>query len=135
MDELGRCYAPNPLRLRIRLVGIRQRQHVESLAPASILLRMSYLPCFTRMELLGAPTGQRSLTRLSGDTWIRMLGVCPIPEVIRNTRAWAHEVSAGRREVAASAYAYLLKQYKYADNDPRLIGALLEAVHNYFSAT
>ena len=103
--------------------------------PASILLRMSYLPCFTRMELLGAPTGQRSLTRLSGDTWIRMLGVCPIPEVIRNTRAWAHEVSAGRREVAASAYAYLLKQYKYADNDPRLIGALLEAVHNYFSAT
>jgi len=60
---------------------------------------------------------------------------CPIPEVIRNTRAWAHEVSAGRREVAASAYAYLLKQYKYADNDPRLIGALLEAVHNYFSAT
>jgi len=135
VDELGRCYAPNPLRLRIRLVGIRQRQHVESLAacvdPTTYELSSVFHPDGT---LRGSnwPTVAHAAQWGHLDPYVRG---CPIPEVIRNTRAWAHEVSAGRREVAASAYAYLLKQYKYADNDPRLIGALLEAVHNYFSAT
>jgi hypothetical protein len=60
---------------------------------------------------------------------------CPIADVIRGIRAWTNSVAAGRREIAASAYAYLLRQYKYSDNDPQLVSGLLQAVHNYFLAT
>jgi CheY-like chemotaxis protein len=60
---------------------------------------------------------------------------CPVADVVREIRAWTHVVAAGRREIAATAYAYLLRQYKYSDTDKALISALLEAVHNYFLAT
>ena len=60
---------------------------------------------------------------------------CPIPEVIRSIRDWTSQTAAGNREVAASAYAYLIRQYKYADNNSARISALLEAVHNLFLST
>lgn len=60
---------------------------------------------------------------------------CPFADVIRETRAWTMAVGAGKREISASAYSYLFRQYKYSDTDKRLIGALLEAIHNLFLST
>ncbi len=63
------------------------------------------------------------------------LADCPIETVIQNLRHWTISVAAGKREIAASAYSYLLRQYKYPDNDPQLINALLDGVFRYFSET
>lgn len=60
---------------------------------------------------------------------------CPIPESVRACREWAFKVGAGRREVAACAYTYLLRQLKYADTDKGRILALLEGVCALMSAT
>ncbi|WP_206364622.1 phosphotransferase [Sphingobium sp. LF-16] len=53
---------------------------------------------------------------------------CPIPEFIRACRAWSEKLMVGRRELAACAYSYLLRQLKYPDTDKDRILALLEGV-------
>lgn len=63
------------------------------------------------------------------------LGGCPIASFIRECREWATRVAAGNREVAASAYAYLLRQLKYTDTNKELASALLAGVKAYFDAT
>ncbi len=60
---------------------------------------------------------------------------CPDAELVRSIRAWTEQVATGRREVAAGAYAYLVRQLKYPDNNPALIIALLEGVHLYLMST
>ncbi len=69
-----------------------------------------------------------------GDLDLYLVG-CPNPALIREIRSWSDQVAAGRREVAASAYAYLIRQLKYPDNNPDLIMPLLEAVYLYFMST
>jgi CheY-like chemotaxis protein len=59
----------------------------------------------------------------------------PIPLFVRACRKWAEDRAAGRREVAASAYSYLLRQLKYCDTDKDRILALLQGVRAYMSAT
>lgn len=54
---------------------------------------------------------------------------CPIPEFIRACRAWSESLMVGRRELAACAYTYLLRQLKYSDTDKDRILALLDGVH------
>lgn len=54
---------------------------------------------------------------------------CPMPEFIRACRAWSENLMVGRRELAACAYSYLLRQLKYPDTDKDRILALLEGVH------
>lgn len=54
---------------------------------------------------------------------------CPVPEFIRACRAWSEKLMVGRRELAACAYSYLLRQLKYRDTDKDRILALLEGVH------
>lgn len=63
------------------------------------------------------------------------LADCPKPEFVRACRNWALRVAAGRREVAACAYTYLLRQLKYADTDKDRILALLEGVCASMKAT
>ncbi|MGZ2421233.1 phosphotransferase [Rhizobium laguerreae] len=63
------------------------------------------------------------------------LGNCPIPGFIRACREWSTTVAAGRREIAASAYTYLLRQLKYSDTDKERILALLEGVRAYMAST
>lgn len=59
----------------------------------------------------------------------------PIEPFIRSCREWAECTAAGKREVAATAYAYLLRQLKYPDtNKPRIL-ALMEGVRTYLAAT
>jgi CheY-like chemotaxis protein len=59
----------------------------------------------------------------------------PIPLFVRACRAWAEARAAGRREIAASAYSYLLRQLKYDDTDKGRILALLQGVRAYVATT
>lgn len=59
----------------------------------------------------------------------------PIPLFVRQCRAWARALAAGEREIAAAAYAYLLRQLKYDDTDKERIIALLEGVRAFRAGT
>ena len=58
-----------------------------------------------------------------------------MPEFIRTCREWAEEIAAGRREIAACAYTYLLRQLKYDDTNKARILALLEGARAMMAAT
>lgn len=59
----------------------------------------------------------------------------PIEPFIRSCRRWAESTAAGKREIAGTAYAYLLRQLKYPDtNKPRIL-ALMEGVRAYLAST
>ena len=60
---------------------------------------------------------------------------CPYERFVHVCRGWARQVGAGNREIAASAYAYLLRQLKYADTDKRLALSLLEGVVSFYDAS
>jgi CheY-like chemotaxis protein len=60
---------------------------------------------------------------------------CPAAQFIRACRKWFGRVSAGNREVAASAYAYLMRQLKYKDTNKELALALLEGVKAFYDET
>lgn len=57
---------------------------------------------------------------------------CPFSDFVRECRAWALRVGAGNRDVAASAYSYLVRQLKYDDTDKDLALALLEGVRSFY---
>ena len=60
---------------------------------------------------------------------------CPAAGFVSACRESALRVAAGQREVAASAYSYLVRQLKYPDTDKDLVLQLLEAVHAWFTST
>ena len=60
---------------------------------------------------------------------------CPFPRFLSECREWAVRAGAGRREVAASAYSYLLRQLKYDDTDKTLSLALLDGVLAFFDGS
>ncbi len=57
---------------------------------------------------------------------------CPYPDFVRECRRWALSVAAGNRDVAASAYSYLIRQLRYDDTDKELALALLEGVRCFY---
>ena len=59
----------------------------------------------------------------------------PIEEFIRACRDWAGRVSAGNRDVAASAYSYVVRQLKYSDTNHDLAFALLAGIKSFYKAT
>ena len=60
---------------------------------------------------------------------------CPAETFVRECRAWAGRAAAGNREVAVTAYAYLMRQLKYEDTDKVLALALLAGAKALFDAT
>ena len=60
---------------------------------------------------------------------------CPFPQFVRECRAWAVNVAAGNREVAASAYSYLVRQLKYGDTNKARALALLDGVRTYYDSS
>jgi hypothetical protein len=60
---------------------------------------------------------------------------CPVAEFVRECRAWASRVGAGQREIAASAYSYLVRQLKYQDTNKMVALALLDGVRRYYNQT
>jgi len=59
---------------------------------------------------------------------------CPAEEFVRECRRWANDVAAGPREIAASAYSYLIRQLKYDETNKELALALLDGVKTFFDA-
>lgn len=60
---------------------------------------------------------------------------CPFREFVRECRAWALRAAAGNREVAASAYSYLVRQLKYNDTNTDRALALLDGVRAFYDGT
>jgi CheY-like chemotaxis protein len=60
---------------------------------------------------------------------------CPCADFVRECRAWARRVAAGNREVAASAYAYLLRQLKYSDTNKQRSLDLLQGARQLLEST
>lgn len=60
---------------------------------------------------------------------------CPAEVFIRECRAWALRQAAGRREIAATAYSYLLRQLKYSDTNKDLALALLSGARAFYDKT
>ena len=60
---------------------------------------------------------------------------CPFPCFVQECRDWALRVGAGAREVAASAYSYLVRQLKYDDTDKDLALALLDGVRSFYDGS
>lgn len=56
---------------------------------------------------------------------------CPNPEFVQACRDWALDSAAGYREVAATAYSYLVRQLKYPDVNRDRALSLLEGVRRY----
>ena len=69
--------------------------------------------------------------KIWGDLDSYLVG-CPFGEFVRECRRWAFGVAAGRREVAACAYSYLVRQLKYGDTNKELAMALLDGVRNFY---
>jgi CheY-like chemotaxis protein len=65
----------------------------------------------------------------------RYLEGSPIPAFVRACREWATASAAGKREIAAAAYCYLLRQLKYPDTDKERIVALMEGARAMFAST
>lgn len=63
------------------------------------------------------------------------LDSCPFAEFVRECRAWALRSAAGNREVAASAYSYLVRQFKYDDTDKDRALALLDGVRSFYDGS
>lgn len=59
----------------------------------------------------------------------------PAEQFIIECRNWAHQAAAGKRECAASAYGYLLRQLKYEDTNKERVLALLMGVKKFYDAT
>lgn len=57
---------------------------------------------------------------------------CPYPQFVQECRAWALRVAAGNREVAAAAYSYVVKQFKYPDTNKDLALALLDGIRSFY---
>ncbi|WP_299541068.1 response regulator [uncultured Herbaspirillum sp.] len=57
---------------------------------------------------------------------------CPMPTFIRACREWAIRSAAGNREIAATAYSYLVRQLKYDETDRTRIFSLLGGVKAFF---
>lgn len=60
---------------------------------------------------------------------------CPFPEFVRECRAWALRAAAGNREIAASAYSYLVRQLKYDDTNKERALALLDGVRSFYDGS
>ena len=70
-----------------------------------------------------------------GNAWGNLevyLDSCPYAEFVQECRAWALRSAAGKREVAASAYSYLVRQLKYDDTDKDRAVALLDGVRSFY---
>lgn len=63
------------------------------------------------------------------------LAGCEAADFIRACRDWALRAAAGKREIAATACAYLVRQLKYPETDKELVLALLDGVRAYFEST
>jgi hypothetical protein len=101
-----------------------------SLDPVTLELSLLFHP--QRLDMGGWPSIEQA--RQWGSLEAYLEG-CTAAEFIRECRRWAARVSAGNREIAASAYSYLVRQLKYDDTKKDLALALLQGVKSFYDAT
>ena len=97
-----------------------------------VMLELSLLFHPQRLDMGGWPSIEQARQWGSLEAY---LDGCPAAEFIRECRGWAARVSAGNREIAASAYSYLVRQLKYDDTNKDLALALLQGVKSFYDAT
>ena len=102
-----------------------------SLDPITLELSLLFHP---KSPLRGGawPTHDQAASWGSLDKYLQE---CPAKHFVSECRAWAGRAAAGDREVAATAYAYLMRQLKYEDTDKALTLALLAGAKALFDAT
>ncbi len=101
-----------------------------SLDPVTLELSLLFHP--QGVDLGGWPSLDQARQWGSLDAYLEG---CPAAEFVRGCRELAGRVSAGNREVAASAYGYLIRQLKYEDTRKDLTLALLDGVKAFYDAT
>ena len=101
-----------------------------SLDPITLELSLFFHP--QRINLGAWPSLDQAGTWGSLDAYLKG---CPAAEFVRGCRQWANRVSAGNREMAASAYGYLIRQLKYEDTNKELVLAILKGVKAFYDAT
>ena len=102
-----------------------------SLDPVTLELSLLFHPDAPKRDGEWPQAGQ---TNGWGDLDTYLEG-CPFPEFVRECRAWAIRASAGSREVAASAYSYLVRQLKYDDTDTGRAIALLGGIRSFYDGS
>ena len=60
---------------------------------------------------------------------------CPVAAFVRACRSWAHEVSAGPREVCVQAYSNCLRQLRYPDTPEEIAFAIAGAAMEAFAGS
>jgi CheY-like chemotaxis protein len=60
---------------------------------------------------------------------------CPVPVFVRATRVWASAAAAGQRELAATTYAYLVRQLRFSTTNGNRAVALLEGCRALYDTT
>lgn len=99
-----------------------------SLDPVTLELSLIFHP--EAAEAAGSwPSEEQA--RVWGDLDAYLVG-CPFSDFVRECRAWAQRIAAGNRDIAASAYSYLIRQLKYEDTDKARAITLLEGVKNFY---
>jgi CheY-like chemotaxis protein len=101
-----------------------------SLDPVTLELSLFFHP--RHVDLGGWPSLDQAGNWGSLDVYLKG---CPAAEFIGGCRQWANRVSAGNRELSASAYGYLVRQLKYEDTNKELVLAVLEGVKAFYDAT
>ena len=99
-----------------------------SLDPVTLELSLLFHPDASSIAN-GWPTVDQART---WGTLENYLADCPFPEFVGECRRWAHCVGAGNRDVAASAYSYLVRQLKYDGTNKDLALALLDGVKKFY---
>lgn len=102
-----------------------------SLDPISLELSILFHP---KGSLVDSPWPDSETSLLWGDLEQYLLG-CPCPEYIRACRCWTVNVAAGKREIAAVAYVYLLRQMKFSTTNKAKAMSLLEGVKKLWEST
>lgn len=98
------------------------------LDPITVELSLSFHP---EGSFIGNtwPTDEQAISW--GDLDKYLVG-CPFPEFIRECRLWANRSAAGQREIAAMAYAYVLRQWKYPNVNKSRVIALLNGIKIFY---
>ncbi|WP_176341478.1 response regulator [Xanthomonas hortorum] len=60
---------------------------------------------------------------------------CPYPTFVRACRLWADSLAIGKREIATSAYSYLLRQFKYDGTNKKRAAALIIGARRLLEST
>jgi len=102
-----------------------------TLDPLTLELSLAFHP-LAEGARAGWPTVEQASSWDAVDTYVDDVAVAPF---VRQCRAWALEVRGGERDVLATAYAFVVRQFRYGTTDRTLARAMLEAIMRRLAET